>query len=220
VFGKLPDNGGPRLFGRLDVEQARPLAKEVAGRLSTETRTLSQRSLAWLLAPLATRLDPADAKELCGGIAERLGAQLVSATGETDAMFLAEGFSALVAWLGPDEAATLARKLTQRIAIEQNPSNLGPLVRAIGALTESLGDEQLVALMRLHYPYKNVRQAVLRELNRRNGRVRALAVAVGPTAVVAGSAHPFKDVWEFAEWAKKHRPDLEFKSRHGLPAPK
>lgn len=69
--------------------------------------------------------------------------------------------------------------------------------------------------MKSHGYFSSVQDELLTEFGRRwSGRTRpAWAAALGAVAAENAESPPFADVWEFVDWAEKHRPDLDLTSR-------
>jgi hypothetical protein len=183
------------LAGRLPRDEA---AAVVAPTVRTLTRALAGgapglEANAVALATLAERLADADAAAAFRAAAGRLA----GAKSSTELAGVGKALAALAGRLDRKETggvpAAAAAALVERLAVEKEWKVPAMLAAALADLGRRLDEGELVGLLGAPLCRGEARALVLGELGRRAGR-------------------PFADVWEFAEWARVHRPDLDLRS--------
>jgi hypothetical protein len=162
---------------------------------------------------LAKWVGPAEAGRVAGRLASRMPQEPSPGSD-----FFFEAFVAYARRVDAGSGPALARDMVARLTLASNPVMVRHLAECLAPLARWLTDGQLVVVLKSCGGNPEASGDVLAELSRRAGRrgTPALQAVVGSGVAVAG--RPFKDVWEFVEWAEANRPDLDLKSP--LPAPK
>jgi hypothetical protein len=200
---------------RLGPDEAGPPARAVADRMAKEQDPNACFWWADALSELAGGLGADQAGAITGPRARAVADRLATEKDAAAVRALAQALSALAVHLGPDEAGRLARAVADRMAKEQDAAAVGRLAGAVSALAGGLGDAELVSLFKSLGVFANIREAALAEFGRRSCRTQtpSAAAAAGAAVVFSTPSPPFKEVWDFVDWAEKHRPDFDLKSR-------
>jgi hypothetical protein len=142
---------------------------------------------------LAPRLNPDDAALVAGLLAEAMARTSDSDTRRAQA----RGLQALAVRFNPQEIRPRTYALASAVGNAGSPH--GPFA-ALPALAEAsrppparFTEQQLVDLLKAPTCPAPARQAIAEQLGRQCGR-------------------PFADEWQFVEWAREHRPDLDLTS--------
>jgi hypothetical protein len=148
------------------------------------------------VAALAPRLEPAEAARLAAA-ADRLA--LPQADGQ---VYLVGAKPAFLVKLSPEETDYRSRLLAAAVAIASTPpcplAVLHPLRDACRPLPGRFREQQLVDFLKMPTCPRAAQEAILGKLGEQCGR-------------------PFANRWEFVEWARTHRPDLDLISPPARP---
>jgi hypothetical protein len=193
------------LAARLDPEEAARQSAAAARRAAEAMGKTNDRyalgGLAVVAAALAPRLEPAEAARLSAAAARRAVEAMGKVMGKTihpgDGSGLGVVMAVLLARAGPEETSPRVDALAVAVASMGDPTAgfaaLAPLAEASRPLPGRFSEQQLVDLLKMPTCPQPARQAIVEQLGRQCGR-------------------PFADQWEFVEWARAHRPDLDLTS--------
>jgi hypothetical protein len=215
--------GVSALTSRLRPDDVSAIARAAATALVTHVgkvrRGPGRENLAYQIALLARWLTPEEAEPLATALANR-----VVSDHNTDSLDLALALAAVLGRLNPSRAAVVARPavggFAGRLHTARQEESFEDLWAGLEPLAPLLADADLLALYKSHGMFGHVRVATLTEVGRRSCRTQtsaALAVA-GAAPISVAPSPPFADIWEFAAWAEKLRPDLDLRSRPRWPA--
>ncbi|HVS40361.1 MAG TPA: hypothetical protein VMS17_32690, partial [Gemmataceae bacterium] len=162
----------------------------------TNDNTYALRELAQAVAAQATRLEPGEAARQAS-VAARLAVNAMPSD-NSGPKPLMEALTALVDREGPEETSQRVNSLALAVgnAAAVSPASvvsLGPLEESSRPLPGRLTEQQLVDLLKMPTCVKPARQVIVRQLGWQCGET-------------------FANQWEFVEWARQHRPDLDLTS--------
>jgi hypothetical protein len=198
---------GPEEAGKLTAAAARHILRQVAA-------TTEPSALALLIRALQAAADTAGREEAgsaAAKVAPQLLAQLVKTTDSFQGRFALETIAAALRAaadkLGRQDAGPVvvaAQHVLEKLALTTDLGELRylertarpgdrkdkELVGAFRVLVEKLDEQAVVALLKQPACIGPARETLLRELGNRGHRT-------------------FADLWEFVDWAREHRPDLD-----------
>jgi hypothetical protein len=150
-------------------------------------------SLGVAVAALAPRLEPEEAARAARLLLEAMGKMIDPRALRA----LVPAVAALVVELRPIEAQQRAGFLAAAIGGTcSTPApllGLAPLAEASRPLPGRFTEQQLVDLLKMPPCQRPAREVIVRQLGHQCGR-------------------PFANMWEFVDWAREHRPDLDLNS--------
>ena len=153
--------------------------------------------LAEALAALAPRMPPTEAAEESSD-AVRLVVKAIGETNDRDALrALTESVAALIVKVEPGENSQRINALTGAVGNASAPSALfaeaTPLAVASRPLPGRFPEQQLVDLLKMPSCRREAREVIVAQLGNQCGR-------------------SFANLWEFVDYAREHRPDLDLTS--------
>lgn len=155
--------------------------------------------LAQVVVILAPRMQPADTSEVARSAVQEMA--MTGLSNERDA--LVDAVAALIANVGPGETSqrvdSVASAVGDAAALQPLFAGLVPLAHAYSPLPGRLTEQQLVDLLKAPICPPSARQVIVAQLGNQCGR-------------------PFANLWDFVDWAREHRPDLDLTSPPDRPA--
>ena len=192
-----------------------PPVKLMADRLAAQTKGDDEyRRLGHQLGEIGRLLGPAESTKALGPAVEVIVARLTDPkTSTPDVGNLAERLSLLGCRV--DGELTQKVRGTADLFAQRSDEESQKLAMMIHVATSNVIQFNDVVKLYNQYVYTPPsRKHLLRELGQRSGRTRpAWAAAVGWAAAEKVESPPFADVWEFVDWAEKHRQGLDLTSR-------
>jgi hypothetical protein len=181
------------LAPRLDAAEASSASRQVLDLMGKTNDSWTLRSLVKAVAALAPRLDAAGASA-----ASRQALDLMGKTNNSDALrSLAEAVAVLEVQATTEEASKRTKLATSAIGHASHPmgslAGLTALAKAAQPLPGRFTEQQLVDLLKMPTCQRPAREVIIRQLGYQCGR-------------------PFGNLWEFVDWAREHRPDLDLTS--------
>jgi hypothetical protein len=115
--------------------------------------------------------------------------------------------------LNPEDAAPIVQALAARMISEKDTTSVNSLTGSMTNAMSRLSDADLFVLMKSNYVFSPIAGPTLTEFGRRSARTQntAAGAMAGAIAVYGSHSPPFKDTWEFVEWAEKAHPEFNFR---------
>jgi hypothetical protein len=174
-------------------QQVSSAARPVLDTIAQSHDSNALRSLAGAVAALAPRLDAAEAST-----AARRVLDAMAKTNNSNALrSLAEAVAALAVHATPEETIQRTRLLANVVGQANCRmrllADLPLLSKAAQPLPGRFTEQELVDLLKMLSCQRPAREVIVRQLGQQCGQ-------------------HFANVWEFVEWAREHRPDLDLNS--------
>jgi hypothetical protein len=181
------------LAPRLEPEDASAAARLAVEAMKKTDDAYALGALAGAVAALAPRLQPGDASA-----AARLAMKEMEKETDFNVLSaLATVVAVLIVESGSEDASQPISRLALALGGLGAPPTLfaalAPLAEASRPLPGRFSEQQLVDLLKMPTCRAPARQVIVEQLGRQCGQ-------------------PFADQWEFVEWAREHRPDLDLTS--------
>jgi hypothetical protein len=175
-------------LGPAEAAEAMTALAEAMDRPASPTVLAAQ---AGALAALGPRVEDAEARRQAAPAARRLREALQATADPGPITSLSVVLRPLAPRLAGEDSAAAARAAVEAMGRTADPNAVAALTDTLAALVpQRLDEARLVELLKMPTCRRGARAVILRELGRLCGG-------------------EFHDVWEFADWASRHRTDLD-----------